>query len=278
MRKLMYCAKDLLIGETNNPAEHFNSIVAKFVGGKRVNFSLSNSYGYRANAAAVQFNTQAALSKLYQTKFDTDAPPLARKIEVKRLRKSEQGKKRRMILKQNNIIRTPFYRTSQRGTGYGPGHAEPDMNQQDFDNEKRIHFEKLAKFYDNRIAIEKDTLKKQHCNLWNEIVPNMFMSKDFGSICKARSLEVQVKALSNRKLAETKSSRHQIESISIALQQLGTEENFCVGDCGVFIDETHNFLAASPAGVIINTDMIAEIQCPLAITGKDPNDLSVLGK
>lgn len=58
IRKLAYCAEDLLLGESNNIAEHYNSIVAKFVGGKRVNFAFPNSIYYKAHAAAVQFNTK----------------------------------------------------------------------------------------------------------------------------------------------------------------------------------------------------------------------------
>lgn len=95
MRSLVYCAKDLLLGETNNVAEHFNSIVAMLSGAKRINFSLSNAYGYQANAALVQFNTQTALSSFYHTIFKKSPARIARKIELKRLRKTQQGKERR---------------------------------------------------------------------------------------------------------------------------------------------------------------------------------------
>lgn len=38
------------------------------------------------------------------------------------------------------------------------------------------------------------------------------------------------------------------------------------------------FLAESPEGVVNSSDMIVEIQSPLAIMNKDPKDPSVLGE
>lgn len=278
MRKLMYCAKDLIKGETNNPAEHFNSIVAKFVGGKRVNFSLSDSYGYKAKIAAVQFNTKTALSSFYKTKFNKDAPLLARKIEQKRLRQAEQGKERRRIMKQNKIIRTPFCRVKDLGSGYGPNAQTADMSAEDFENEKTIHLEKMENHQANKILIEEQTRNKQQSNVWNEIVPKILLSRDFGNICKAKSLSLWVKEKTQRHFFETKSTKHQKESQPVALQQLGAEQNLNVRAIGLVIDKEHNYLAASPTGTVSDNDMVIEIQCPLAITNMDPNDPNVLGE
>lgn len=278
MRQLMYCAKDLIEGETNNPAEHFNSIVAKFVGGKRVNFSLSNAYKFKANAAAVQHNTRTALSTFYNYKFKKYPPNLARKLELRRLYKTDRAKERRKIMKKNKIIRTPFCRIKQSGTGYGPGSQRPDLSAEDFENEKKIHFEKLTKYHQDRIAIEEQTRSKERCNIWNEIVPKIILSEYFGPICKARTFAVHVKTLTSRKSVETKALRHQRESRPIALQQLMKEQNIQIRESGLHIDDVHMFLAASPTGIVIDSDMIVEIRCPLVITNMDPNDPDVLGK
>lgn len=268
----------LLLGETNNIAEHYNSIVAKFVGGKRVNFSLSNSYKFKANAAAVQYNTKTALSAFYQTKFNQNPPMLARTLELKRLKKTDQSKKRRQIMKQNKIIRTPFCRSRQSGSGYGPGCQRPDMSEADFENEKKIHFEKLTANYGNRNSIEKETRDKEKSGKWNEVASKMILSQDFGSICKARTLAIHVKELTSRKPVETKASRHDRESQTVALQQLGREQNIPVRGCGLCIDDDYMFLAASPSGIVDDSDIIVEIRCPLIITNMDPNDPNVLGR
>lgn len=68
--QLAFHSKSLLCNVTNNRAEQFNSIVAKLVGGKRVNFSLRNSYTARCHAAVVSFNSARPQYALYKSKFD----------------------------------------------------------------------------------------------------------------------------------------------------------------------------------------------------------------
>lgn len=142
-RRLMYYASDLLGGYTNNPAEHYNSIVAKFVGGKRVNFSLSNSYSYKANATAVQYNERLPLNALYQTKFNAKPPLLANKIQLKRLWKTDRDKERRRFRKENKIFPKKFCRNTEKGTGYG---VQPDLPPHAFENEVKLFNEKLEKY------------------------------------------------------------------------------------------------------------------------------------
>lgn len=50
-------AKSLLENNTNNAAEEFNNIVAKYLGGKRINYSLGQSYTARVAIAVVQYNS-----------------------------------------------------------------------------------------------------------------------------------------------------------------------------------------------------------------------------
>jgi hypothetical protein len=56
--KLKFHAKSLLLHFTNNPVESFNSVVAKFVGGKRVNHTKRVGYELRCVAAAISYNSQ----------------------------------------------------------------------------------------------------------------------------------------------------------------------------------------------------------------------------
>ncbi|KAK4885602.1 hypothetical protein RN001_001873 [Aquatica leii] len=55
--RLAYNATSLLHDIDTNAVETYNSIVAKFVGGKRINFSLKGSYETRCKAAAISYNT-----------------------------------------------------------------------------------------------------------------------------------------------------------------------------------------------------------------------------
>lgn len=49
-------AESLIFNMDNNAAECYNSIVAKFVGGKRINFSGKGSYQTRCEAASLAYN------------------------------------------------------------------------------------------------------------------------------------------------------------------------------------------------------------------------------
>lgn len=68
--QIAFHSKSLLHNVTNNRAEQFNSIVAKLVGGKRVNFSLKNSYTARCHAAVVSFNSAKPQYDIYKSKFN----------------------------------------------------------------------------------------------------------------------------------------------------------------------------------------------------------------
>jgi hypothetical protein len=49
-------AASLLVDVANNPAEHYNSHVNKYVGGKRINYALRGSYQTICSAAVVSYN------------------------------------------------------------------------------------------------------------------------------------------------------------------------------------------------------------------------------
>ena len=51
-----------------NPAEHFNSLIAKFLAGKRVNFALRGTYESRCYNAVTSYNAKdySLLSKIQQ--------------------------------------------------------------------------------------------------------------------------------------------------------------------------------------------------------------------
>lgn len=59
-------AKSLLKNYTNNAAEEFNSVVAKYIGGKRINYSLGRSYSARVAAAVVQYNSGGHASSYFR--------------------------------------------------------------------------------------------------------------------------------------------------------------------------------------------------------------------
>lgn len=57
IKRVVDHVSSLMLDVTNNVCEQFNSVVNKYIGGKRINFSLKQSYNTRIRAAIVSFNS-----------------------------------------------------------------------------------------------------------------------------------------------------------------------------------------------------------------------------
>lgn len=59
--RLVFNSKSLIVDVDNNICEQFNSVINKYIGGKRINLSQRNSYNTRVEAAVISFNTNEYL-------------------------------------------------------------------------------------------------------------------------------------------------------------------------------------------------------------------------
>jgi len=59
--RLSKSANNLIIDVDNNICEQFNSLINKFLGGKRINFTQKSSYTTRVQAAVISFNSKEYL-------------------------------------------------------------------------------------------------------------------------------------------------------------------------------------------------------------------------
>lgn len=57
LRRVIDNARSLLFDVDNNYCEQFNSIINKYIAGKRINFNQKQSYNIRVQAAVVSFNS-----------------------------------------------------------------------------------------------------------------------------------------------------------------------------------------------------------------------------
>lgn len=96
LARLLENAKSLLYNLNTNFPEQFNSVIAKHLGGKRVNFCTGLSYEGRVDCAAISFNTMRLVS--YMRKFVSGSTELNQntiiyKIESARLKRRENVSK-----------------------------------------------------------------------------------------------------------------------------------------------------------------------------------------
>ncbi|XP_071055949.1 uncharacterized protein [Onthophagus taurus] len=82
--RLEYFAYSLILNMTNNSAESYNSVVCKFIGGKRINFGLRNSYEMRCEAAGISYSSTGNYYELLHNAFNKTTSTVTKKYISKR--------------------------------------------------------------------------------------------------------------------------------------------------------------------------------------------------
>ncbi|CAK1587635.1 unnamed protein product [Parnassius mnemosyne] len=109
----------------SNPAETFNSVIAKYVGGKRINYTQRNSYQERCVAAAISFNTKRPIYTIYKRIFGEPTGKYTNSYETQKLK--------RKVYKRS--FRKRFLRNMD-DPDYGQKSQRPDMTEEDFQMSK----------------------------------------------------------------------------------------------------------------------------------------------
>nr|XP_049695130.1 uncharacterized protein LOC110371421 isoform X2 [Helicoverpa armigera]XP_049695131.1 uncharacterized protein LOC110371421 isoform X3 [Helicoverpa armigera] len=252
-------SRSLIEDVDTNTVECFNNVIAKFIGGKRTNFALKGGYQGRCHAAAVSFNTKAALSTV-QKAFTEKSPS----------GKVEEVEKKRALKRKYNVEHPTKKKRKLRETrnqnDYGPASSAPDMTESQMEQAKNEYIENLKKLTSDRNSIERSTVLQRDSSEWLEIRQKLITASNFGSICKRKLSSSTAPLVKNilykNNLSHVASIAHGMENEHQALLQLQRQENVNILPCGLFIDESHCYMGATPDGLIGN-DTIVEIKCPI---------------
>ncbi|KAL5237229.1 hypothetical protein ACI65C_004639 [Semiaphis heraclei] len=164
---LTYHTESLMYNFNNNAAELYNSILAKFIGGKRVNFSQKGSYELRCNAAVTSYNLGANRLSVFNKHVTDKSPGKFTKSYIKTKLGTINKKNRRYC----------FFKTSKRSvsqTNIGPdenyGNVSHDplleMTECEIENYKRIYLDKLSLSEDQVKTLELRTKRQNQCEEW----------------------------------------------------------------------------------------------------------------
>lgn len=267
-------ARSILLNENGNPAEHFNSLIVKFTGGKRVNFSAKQSFTARCKLAVLQYNTGRAYTSIchHINKIPNE---LASNIEFKRCVKT---------LWHSNNIRPYQQKTKCSGVDKNYGNlscAKPDMDERNYLFEREKFVENLKVNQATRSEIERKTTKQHGNSDWIQYRVNMITASNFGRICNARSPPESYAGIINSMLYTDISHLKQIAHGSFyernALKKLEEAEGIKIKECGLFIDAEFPFLGATPDG-LVGEDAIVEVKCPQSIYERDIDESILNGK
>ncbi|KAE9534064.1 hypothetical protein AGLY_008800 [Aphis glycines] len=104
---LTYHTESLMYNFNNNAAELYNSILAKFIGGKRINFSHKGSYELRCNAAVTTYNEGANRLSSFNKQITDKSPGMYTKQYIKKIAKRiENHSRRRCLFKTSERTKT----------------------------------------------------------------------------------------------------------------------------------------------------------------------------
>ncbi|XP_063216740.1 uncharacterized protein LOC134527744 isoform X1 [Bacillus rossius redtenbacheri] len=275
VKYLAYNSRSLIHDVDSNVVKQFNSIIAKIVGGKRINYALKRSYQGRCSAAVVSHNTKKPHYVLHKTWCDGFSPnKFVKKLELSRSRKREEtGSKEKRVKRAIIMKRSKSENPSGLGdANYGPNCERPDMTPDLFQVEKENLLKSLEKTVEERREIERGTLLQAGSGEWLERRRKMLTASKFGRICRRRattSCKALVKnIIYSSSISSVPAIAYGKKNESIALEQLERQENLVIQQCGLFIDEQLPFLGATPDGLIGEHGLV-EIKCPSSAAGID---------
>lgn len=259
-------ANSLIHDVDSNIVEQFHNLVAKYVGGKRVNFSLTNSYETRTYAAIIQHNTGAVNSEVHKHIFKKEAPDIVKKIEEFKIKNN--------LKKKNSSKKRTKIPLGTRDKNYGTETStKEDMTEDEYARAKLVFLDELNEQQKKRVDIYKHTLDQANSPLWNITRRKLITSSNFGIVCKRRKEDCTklVSSILNVKILNTPAINHGKISEKLAITKLEQTLNIKVKSCGLVIDANHSFIGSSPDGLIDN-DGLVEIKCPYTAFGMNVDE------
>ncbi|XP_069361994.1 uncharacterized protein [Maniola hyperantus] len=252
--------ESLLMAQTNNIAEQFNSIIAKFIGGKRVNYCLRGSYEMRCYAAAAKQNTGNLVKTLAN----------ATEIPMKYLKRNECKNKR--TADTSRITKRRKRNVALADEHYGNMEKEADLESDIFNKKKEEFLLDLTQSASNRNKIQTKTIGQGANQEWLKERKIRLTASFFGQVCKLRpatSCKNVVKQLLYNKFKGNDATKYGSENEPVAVKDAEKVLGLQIEPCGLFIDEKRPYLGASPDG-LVGDDTIVEIKCPSSASNLSP--------
>lgn len=251
-------ARSLIENVDSNIVENFNGVIAKFVGGKRVNYALKRAYQSRCAGAVISFNSGKILTTVHQNINGKNPLDAIDKYEKK-------------VVKQREYNQTLTRRKNRKLGGktdfdYGENVTKPDMDLETFELAKKGFLANIRRSKEERHDIEQRTILQSDSGEWLELRRNLLTASNFGKVVKRIKTKSCAKMVKNMlykpNIDHVASIKHGKRHEKLALAQLEDMMNLKISKCGLFIDEKYNFLGATPDG--ISDEIVIEVKCPIA--------------
>ena len=270
LRTLLAHAESLLYNTNNNTGESLNAIIAKYIGGKRLNFAERGSYTGRCAAAVVEYNSNQVHSRL-DAAMNKKTPEVVHQMEEKKMKEKEKRAVKQKETKAARYVRKQL--PSQKDSDYGQNAQKPDMPSEMYDLVREKHMQMLNDWQEKIHAIEDETIGQAKNCRWLQYRSKLLTASNFGQVCRRRPDTLcanAVKAILYPKLISAPAVEYGKECEKIARDEL-KKQYTDIAECGIFIDSCIPFLGASPDG-IIGEEGIVEIKCPKSAENFSPEE------
>ncbi|XP_063910990.1 uncharacterized protein LOC135128089 isoform X2 [Zophobas morio] len=275
LNRIVQHADSLLLDMDNNSAECYNSVVAKFIGGKRINLAGRDSFQLRCQAAGISFNTghYKYPHLIYKSITKRSPGKFVKSYMAQKKRIHENKLTRRQLFpeKYKKKIKLP----AETDADYGPDAAAiSNILPDSYEIEKKAFLDALQKTPLEINELQQKTIGQSNNRTWVEERYKRLTASVFGKICKMRhstSCQATVKSLLYSTFSGSTATDWGKTHEPMAVEAFQIANDVTVEPCGLFIDANFGFLAASPDGLIGNNAII-EIKCPYSAAQMTPID------
>lgn len=285
--RLICHSTSLIKNMTNNSAENYNSVLAKFIGGKRIDYSKRGSYSMRCHLAGISINAKGGFLNSIHKAVTGNSPGVYTKKFVRKQenRRKLVSVKRRLYrsaskLGENRRIKRMRMSDSDDNDDYGANVHALDITSGDLQNKKADFVQNLRKTEEQILALSNATEEQSQSQLWFAERRKRLTASSFGRICKMR-VTTDPKKFINNLLHHTFygniSTNYGKDHESIARREFAETFGQEIVECGFFIGKSDCYLGATPDG-LIGKDGIIEIKCPYNARLHTPEEAIILKK
>lgn len=269
LRHLANHSMSLIFDVDSNVVEQFNSIICKFIGGKRINYCTGGQYQTRCMAAALSFNTKRPhFYNCYKHKIGFSP-------KSKFYKRMESY--RNAVLRSKRKRTKPFIRsTNKADEHYGENCEKPDMEPKEFEEAKLDFVNKNLKRTESELQeLEERTREQADCPEWINERRQLLTASNFGEICRKRSTTKNANILKrimyNSHTLFTAATNYGKINEHKAKEKIEEKCNLKIAECGIFIDHEHQYLGATPDGLVGDRGIL-EIKCPYSARDLTPEE------
>lgn len=271
-------SRSLIEDVTSNIVEQVFSIVAKYVGGKRVN--VAYTYNARCSAAVINHNTGGKLHYKAHKKLCGVSPgDFAKAGEARKSKKVDLARQRREERAASGTRTTKkkkLFSAKSSKHGYWPDRMTDPLSPEEYEEKKEEFLLALKKTPQQKIDLEQRTRLEEFIKEWQAERKKMCTASNFGKICTRMShtpcdnlLKYMMYSDGLTTCGMEYGKLHEPDAIAALSLVLG----LAITKCGLQIDELLDFVGATTDGRVAPPDNgIVEVKCHEKAEGMTPDE------